>query len=188
MSLPIETFAPLLAAIQKEGPIPIYNERKNSGRGRTLPMGIINRRNYGVGHSRNNALFPTIYSEAVKLGQQLAANHKWTAIIINEDYQAKPHRDKNNNGISTIVSFGDFENGELIVEDIGSIVTKHTPYQMDASKLTHSVADFVGKRYSIIWFNPTFPKTMRHLQELSFDELNERLGHYTDAASKHRLL
>lgn len=186
--LPIEIFAPLLAALKTHGPIPNYNERKNSGRGRTLPLGYINRRNYGFGPSRNNVLFPNIYEEAIKLGKQIVP-HKWTAIIVNEDYQAKPHKDKNNNGVSTVVAFGDFTGGELVVDGIGPIVTKYTPYQMDASKTTHYVADFIGKRYSIIWFQPTMPKTLNvKYKDFTHDDLINYFGEFTDAASKHKLL
>eukprot|EP00928_Gymnodinium_smaydae_P046569 TRINITY_DN31025_c0_g1_i1.p1 TRINITY_DN31025_c0_g1~~TRINITY_DN31025_c0_g1_i1.p1 ORF type:complete len:546 (-),score=161.89 TRINITY_DN31025_c0_g1_i1:110-1672(-) len=94
---------------------------------------------------------------------------KFTSMNVNCNYAAQLHRDAGNFGPSFIRAFGDFKGGELNYwpEDSGaptplekSGCTKATRQQFDLSKqlalfngnCAHSVEEFQGERYSIVWF------------------------------------
>jgi predicted 2-oxoglutarate/Fe(II)-dependent dioxygenase YbiX len=73
------------------------------------------------------------------------------------NYEAKPHRDKNNVGESLVVAWGDYTGGELVtVADDGTETEYNIAYKpviMDASKITHYVKPITsGTRYSVIFF------------------------------------
>lgn len=172
----------------KEKPIEIYYERKNSGVGRSLPFGIVNRRCYGLGRSRNNKRYPKHYKEMLILAEYINPDFKWTTIVINDNYKSLPHKDKNNDGISIIIGFGDYEGGELNVEG-----TKHNirykPFVMDASTQLHSTEDWTGSRYSIVLFKIKLNKNVKDkYKDMGFKEMNEALGTYDDADCYHKLI
>ena len=176
-----------LVELLKKKPIEIYRERKNSGVGRSLPFGIINRRNYGLGRSRNNRRYPEHYTEMLKIAELINPNCKWTSIMMNDNYKALPHRDKNNEGISCIVGFGDYTDGELNVED-KKIDIKYKPYHMDASIQTHFTEKWSGCRYSLVFFRIKLKNPVKEkYKEWGFKELNDALGEYEDAAINHCL-
>ena len=137
MALPVDAkiFLPLIELLKKK-PIPVYYERKNSGVGRSLPFGIINRRNFKMGHSRNNKIFQEHYKEMLNIAKQLKIDCKWTSIMLNDNYKSQPHKDKNNDGISCIVGFGDYTNGEINVEGKKYDI-KYKPLHMLAGEQLH---------------------------------------------------
>jgi hypothetical protein len=179
-------FTRLLQLLEKK-PIEIYTERKNSGTGRSLPFGIINRRNYGLGRSRNNKRYPEHYAEMLKIADEINPDCKWTSIMCNDNYQALPHRDKNNDGISCIVGFGDYSGGELNIE--GTLYDiAYKPLHMDASLQTHSTEPWTGKRYSLVFFRIKLKNPIKEkYKDYGFKELEEALGTYIDADSNHKL-
>lgn len=91
---------------------------------------------------------------------------KFTSLNLNKDYAAKLHRDGNNFGPSMIAAFGKFEGGELNYwsEDnkqskLEKLPDKPTEKFQIGSGLAlfngnsaHSVSDFKGHRYSIVYF------------------------------------
>ena len=144
--------------------IPNYWERKNTGAGKTMWLGIGNRRNYGVGESRNNDKFPDIMREARVLITQLYPTLNWTALQVNINYEADWHTDKNNDGKSMVVAFGDYEGGELETEDGKVYDLRHRPVVFEAAKVRHRVRPVTrGTRYSIVFFRPKFPKAFQEL-------------------------
>jgi len=176
-----------LIELLKKRPIEIYRERKNSGVGRSLPFGIINRRNFGLGRSRNNRRYPEHYAEMLKIAEIIKPDCKWTSIMMNDNYKTLPHRDKNNDGISCIVGFGDYVNGELNVEGDKHDI-KYKPFHMDASLQEHYTEEWSGCRYSLVFFriklkNPVKDKYLG----FGFKEMDYLLGDYMDLDSKHKL-
>jgi hypothetical protein len=167
-----ELFNDLLAAYKKHT-ISLYYERKNSGSGRSQSLGILPRRNYGVGESRNNDKYKDILIAARALAKVICPDINYTTIMLNHNYQALPHKDKNNDGRSCVVAFGDYEGGELEVD--GKLYNlRHKPFKFEASNTLHSVKPITsGDRYSIVFFRPRFPKAFvaKYGSALTYDEL-----------------
>jgi hypothetical protein len=157
--------------------IPNYAERKNSGTGKTMWLGIGNRRNYGVGESRNNDKFQNLLTEARILITRLCPELNWTAIQVNINYEAEWHCDKNNDGKSLVVAFGDYEGGELETEDGKVYDLRHRPVVFEAAKVRHRVRPITrGTRYSIVFFRPRFPKAFQNLYgSLTYGQLEALL-------------
>lgn len=171
-----ELFAPLLKAYQ-ENPISLYYERKNSGSGRSQSIGILPRRNYGVGESRNNDRYKDILNEARKLAKVICPDLNYTTIMLNQNYEAEPHRDRNNDGESCVVAFGDYEGGELKIHGVPGMdkfSLRYRSFRFHASDTTHSVESITsGTRYSIVFFRPRFPQNFvkKYGSTLTYDEL-----------------
>lgn len=181
-----EEFNTLLELLKKR-PIEVYYERKNSGVGRSLPFGIMNRRNFGLGRSRNNKRYPEHYAEILRLAELMKPDFKWTTLMLNDNYKSLPHRDKNNDGISCIVGFGDYNDGEINVEGKKYDI-KYKPLHMMAGEQTHFTEHWTGSRYSLVLFRIKFNKvTKEKYGQMGFKELDDLLGSYTDADSKHCL-
>jgi hypothetical protein len=176
-----------LIELLKKKPIEVYRERKNSGVGRSLPFGLINRRNFGFGRSRNNKRYPEHYQEMVKIAEIINPDVKYTSFMLNDNYPSKPHKDANNDGVSCIVGFGDYTDGYLNVEGEKYNI-RYTPLHMDASVQTHYTEPWTGSRYSFIMFRVKLKKPIKEkYQDWGFKELNDALGTYDDADSLHKL-
>lgn len=154
------------------------SERENSGKGRTQVIGIISRRNYGVGEARNNDRYPDLLREARALAEKICPDINYTCVQLNHNYEAAPHRDKNNDGTSLVVAFGDYEGGELEIQDDSGEYRAHDiryrPLRFRASERTHRVnAVTSGNRYSIVFFRPRFhrPFVAKYGDSLTYDEL-----------------
>lgn len=179
-------FEPLLNALKKKR-IEVYSERYNSGKGRSLPFGILNRRNYGLGRSRNNKRYPEHFQEALKLADIIASDIKWTTIMINDNYLALPHKDKNNDGESWIVAFGDYTGGELNVEGVKHDI-RYKPFKMNAETQEHWVEPWTGNRYSIVFFRIKLKGSVKDkYKDYTYKMFDDALGTYSDADSLHKL-
>jgi hypothetical protein len=179
-------FEPLIQLL-KDKPIEIYRERKNSGVGRSLPFGILNRRNYGLGHSRNNTRYTEHYKELLKLSEIIPMTFKYTTIMLNDNYKTLPHKDKNNDGISLIVGFGDYEGGNIDIEGKEYDI-RYKPLEMDAETMLHSTMPWTGSRYSIVFFRIKLQKSVKDKYNgWTFKELNDALGVYSGPSSEHKL-
>ena len=161
-------FQPLLDAYRRHS-IPIYSERKNSGKGQSQSIGILSRRNYGIGYSRNNLKYADILVEARKLAKIICPEINYSTIMLNVNYEASEHRDKNNIGPSCVVAFGEFEGGKLKISDTEYDI-RHRPLTFEAAKNIHSVSPISsGTRYSIVFFRQRFPR-----------KFYEKYGNYLD--------
>lgn len=179
-------FEKLLELLQKKR-VEVYYERKNSGVGRSLPFGIINRRNFGLGRSRNNKRYPEHYKEMLKIADIINPDCKWTSIMLNDNYKSLPHYDSNNDGISCIVGFGDYENGELNIEGKKYDI-RYKPLHMDASSQLHFTEEWTGSRYSLVFFRVKLRNPVKEkYKDFGFKEMDDALGTYDDADSKHKL-
>jgi hypothetical protein len=165
-------FEALLNAYRRHR-IPVYSERKNSGQGQSQSIGILSRRNYGIGESRNNEKFADILVEARKLAKIICPEINFTTMMLNVNYEASPHRDKNNIGASCVVGFGDYEGGDLKIGDTEYSI-RHRPLTFEAANNTHSVASITsGTRYSIVFFRQRFPRKFyeKYSESLTYDEI-----------------
>lgn len=129
--------------------------RLSSGIGRSQTFGVVNRR-YGLPNDYSGACFkrPYLYKLLLDFGRDFITT-PFNAITINQSYQCKPHRDRNNHGVSTLVAFGEFSGGMLRIHDDGDLkgdhCVKNRLFVCDFSLLTHSVTPFTGTRYSLVY-------------------------------------
>ena len=98
--------------------------------------------------------------------------------MVNMNYEAVPHIDRNNTGPSLVVAFGDYTGGELVTIDLSGNETpyniKYSPVVMDASIITHYVKPITsGTRYSIIFFRTKISKAIKkkYGDNLTLEEL-----------------
>ena len=168
-------FTDLLEIVKKKD-IKVNDSREfTSGTGRTQSYGIINRPlgGRGIGLCKNNYIFPEILSLARGLATVLCPEINYTSVMLNQNYVASPHVDKNNLGDSLVVGFGDYEGGELVVNDVAYDI-RYQPIVMDASKHIHYVKPITsGTKYSIIFFRNKFPKKFyaKYGNDLTYDEM-----------------
>ncbi len=133
---------------------------KSKGKGKGLVFGKVNRfgtsaKNYGYfGDSTNNIKYNIIYDILLDLSNYL--NFECTTFQINHNFKTQPHYDKNNIGNTLIIAFGDYDGGELNVNinnEIEIIDIKYKQYIFDGSNNLHWTNDFIGNRYSLMFFN-----------------------------------
>ena len=129
---------------------------KSKGKGRGLVFGKVNRfgtsaKNHGYfGDSTNNVKYSIIYNLLLELSSLL--NFPCTTFQINQNFKTEPHFDKNNIGDTLIIGFGNYEGGELNVNN-NIIDIKYKQFIFDGSKNLHWTNDFIGNRFSLMFFN-----------------------------------
>jgi hypothetical protein len=151
--IPPEEFSDILKELERL-PIPVNKYRSVAGDGRSQAFGVVGRRGLPCDYSRQNWLRPYVYKLLLDFGSK-HITHPYTSITVNQNYKASPHRDKGNVGPSTVVAFGEYEGGELEIyegEKKGVYNVKHQPVVTDFSKALHSVRDFTGNRYSLVYY------------------------------------
>lgn len=81
---------------------------------------------------------------------------KWAQVQMNKNYPCPPHRDSTNIGESVLVCCGEYEGGKTAI-DKDKVIMKYDPrcepVKFDGSKYLHWTEPFVGKRYSLVFFN-----------------------------------
>ena len=132
--------------------IPVNKYRINSGEGRSQCFGLVRQRNGTYTGSRLNFERPELYQELLALGNRiLPPEFKYTSIQLNVDYQTEPHFDKGNKNESAIVAFGEFEEGELVINDVVVPIKNRLVY-FDGSLWLHWTRPFKGYRVSVVFF------------------------------------
>ena len=112
-----------------------------------------------IRQSPKNEKYPKVWELLKKLGGEvLPEDFNWTTVTLNHNYKCLPHTDGTNRDISAVVSWGNFTGGCLILHDkeknpIESIDIYHKPYIFDGSKITHSVEEFEGERWSAVFYS-----------------------------------
>lgn len=137
-------------------PLEINSYRLKSGLGRTQAFGVVGRRSMAPDYSRNCWSRTYLYKLLLDFGRKHVTDISWNAITVNQDYQAEKHRDKHNIGNSYLVAFGNYEGGSLTIHEgdlSGDHNIRHSPIVTDFSKVYHSVNDFIGTRYSLVYYN-----------------------------------
>jgi hypothetical protein len=99
---------------------------------------------------------PDIYEELLKIGDQICP-FKYTSIHINNNVVSPKHTDSKNNGVSLLVSIGNYKDGCINIETEDGIIkhnAKYAPIIFDGSKYTHWNDEIIsGNKYSLIYFN-----------------------------------
>ena len=143
----------IIAELERR-PVEYNRYRKESGAGRSQTFEIVKRRfnpqktKYGYSSyqcKKRPYLYKLILNFVREYSQQIP---EFNSIQINQNYACQPHRDKGNVGHSTIVSFGEFTGGELIMDD-KIVDIKNRFITAKFSTILHSVNPILtGSRYS----------------------------------------
>jgi hypothetical protein len=151
-TLSSEAFSEILKELKRQ-PISMNMYRNKAGAGRSLCWGVVNRRSLPPDYSRNNWVRPYLYHLLLEFGQHVTI--PFNSVVVNQNYKAAPHRDKNNKGDSFLVAFGDFKGGDLKIHE-GDLSGNHDicykPIVTDFSKVLHEVTDFEGERFSLVYY------------------------------------
>lgn len=153
MNIPKEEFDAIYNELKRK-PIDVNAYRNLAGSGRSQSFGIVNRRSLPPDASRQNWLRPRLYKLLLDFGQKYCPL-PFSAITVNQNYRADPHRDKNNRGNSFIVGFGEYTRGRLLIHEgdlSGSHNIRYRPIIYDFSKHLHSVEEFDGERFSLVYY------------------------------------
>lgn len=154
-------------------PLPINIHRKTSGIGRSQVFGIVKQRGHYYAGSKMNYSRPELFQKLLKLsGQILDSDFTFCSIQVNQNYQTAPHKDKGNRGNSCIIGFGDYTNGELVIEGQKVDINYKTLY-FDGSKYLHSTEPYTGNRYSLVFH--TVNRDFNTLPIWSFETVNEKI-------------
>lgn len=153
MSIPPEAFSEILQELEMK-PIEINKYRDTAGSGRSQAYGIVGRRCLPPDYSRQCWMRPKLYSHLLDFGKKYV-DISFNAITVNQNYKAEKHRDKNNQGVSFLVGFGNYQGGALKIYEgdlSGAHDIRYKPVITDFSKVYHSVEDFTGDRYSLVYY------------------------------------
>jgi hypothetical protein len=142
----------------------INYSRANSGVGRTQVFGMINKRGKGVGPAANNDRYPELYKQLMSFGEKNIPI-QFDGIQLNNNYESTMHVDRNNVGESVIVSFGNYEGGELVIE--GKVYdTRYQPILFEGSKYRHWNQKILsGDKYSLVFFKNNKVQALKAKQE-----------------------
>jgi len=135
--------------------VPLNRERGNSGAGRSVCFGLVGKRCLPPGPSRWNDKRPEVWAELQEIAKSLPVPAGWTSCVCNQDYVALPHFDSGNIGPSTIVSFGCYTGGELVLQDASGATEVSTylrPVVGDFSKTRHWTKPLSGLKFSLVFF------------------------------------
>jgi FkbM family methyltransferase len=143
-----------------------------------------------IGPSAPCIKYPELYKMLQDYGHDLNPNYRFGLITLNKSFKCKPHYDKKNKGITMIKSLGDYQGGYLCVENNGKVTKidlRHEPYYFYGSETKHWVEDFIGERYTIVFYtgqyNPPYirPDTT---DAKAFSEMDK--GAYTKYFTQQR--
>ena len=154
MEIPPSAFTEIKEEIERQA-IPMNEYRYISGAGRSQVFGVVGRRCLPPDYSRLCWMRPKLYKHLLDFAERYV-DISWNAITVNQNYKAAPHYDKNNLGVSLLVGFGDYKGGALRIHEgdlSGTHDLHHKAIIADFSKILHSVEDFEGQRYSLVFYN-----------------------------------
>lgn len=123
------------------------------GRHRAMTMGMIRARvsrEYGL--SLNSRKNPELYEALIKFGKTIVP-FDFNAIQVNHNVVCPRHLDPYNSGNSCLISFGDYEGCNLIIEGHGEYNTNCSPIVFNGAKVYHYNTPFKsGNKYSLVFF------------------------------------
>jgi hypothetical protein len=157
-------FTKLFEMLQARGGVPKVSsntERRGFGETRALAFGNIRNRGngyhlgkglYGLSYYSTHKKWKPIYEEIVKIGKEICPI-PFTSIYLNNNKVCPPHKDTNNCGLSMLVSFGDYEGCNIVIEG-KELDARKTPLIFDGSKLMHYNTPLLnGTKYSLVYFS-----------------------------------
>ena len=164
----------------------INRYRKSIEDGRIHNYGIVRKPNMAPDLSKDSWLDPRLHYLLMKFAR-LHVPFEFTTIQVNDNYLTLPHKDIHNVGQCYIVAFGEFTNGELVLNlPAGRSVfnIKNRPMQFDSSAIEYNSTDFKGRRWSLMYFTLKAPKNFPIIRSLSDYDAVSRDGHYVIAFYK----
>ena len=152
--IPQEAFKEILDELRAK-PLTVNKYRDRCGEGRSQAFLLVNKRCVDVDYSRQSWLRPKLLYHVQEFAKKYV-DISYTSFTINQNYQCLPHRDKSNYGVSYLVAWGSYTGGDLLIHE-GDLSGSHNvycrPLKTDFSKVLHSVQDFTGERYSLVFYN-----------------------------------
>ena len=140
----------------KRRQIPVAkNRKKGIANLRSCVFGITHKRLFGpsFGAAAANKHRPDLW----KLIKQIPVPISYDSVQVNQNAQAGPHKDKNNVGLSYILSIGDYEGGDLVIQSPDGTETAHallgTPGLIFDGSNTHYNTPHTGTKYSLIFYS-----------------------------------
>ena len=136
-----------------------FNSNK-TGRARTfgdhraMTLGFVKARiTREFGLSRCSKKYPELYNAVKEFGETIFP-FPFTSIHINHNVVCPRHLDSENVGNSMLVSFGDYEGCDLVIEHHGTFNTNCQPVIFNGSKHYHFNTPLKnGNKYSLVFFN-----------------------------------
>lgn len=135
------------------------NPRSGFGEHRSMTFGVTRHRFKGrqLLPSWASLKYPEMHKEIFRLGNAFCP-HPFTSVHLNSNVTCPPHVDGNNNGESTVLSFGGYVGGALVIEGENGVAVQHDAYcrpvTFDGNAWTHwNTPDLVGNKYSLVFFN-----------------------------------
>ena len=110
--------------------------------------------------------YPFLHDVFTEFQQLYFPEFRFTSVQMNKNFPCPRHIDGTNVGESILVCLGDYEGGELIVENWEGhekypVDNRNKMFRFNGAKYYHSVAPFTGTRYSLVFFsNKTIAKLM----------------------------
>lgn len=121
---------------------------------RAMTLGIIKARiskTYGLSYYTKK--YPELYEMIMNFGKSIVP-FDFNAIHINHNVVCPRHLDAYNTGKSCLISFGDYEGCNLIIEGYGEYNTNCRALIFDGSKSYHYNTPLIsGNKYSLVYFN-----------------------------------
>ena len=86
---------------------------------RAMVFGLTRERYTGViGLSVNSYNYEKVFDEILKVADEIGLKDTdFTSIYLNHNVTCPRHMDKGNKGLSTVISFGDYDGGKLVIEN-----------------------------------------------------------------------
>jgi hypothetical protein len=137
--------------------IPICNGNSNRlgfPKRRGMVLGETRGRFNGVvGLSYFSKKYPKIYYAVLKLGKSISPPFEFKTIQVNHNLVCPKHFDSKNVGESILLSFGNYEGCNIMIEG-EKYDAKYTPIRFNGALLEHwNTDDLVGDKYSLVFFN-----------------------------------
>lgn len=127
--------------------------RKGFGICRFMTFGMTRYRydSGGLQLSAPSKKYPIIHKMVFEIGKKYCP-HEFNAVHLNHNVTCPPHKDNQNQGVSTVISFGKYTGGKLVIEN--EIYDAYmTPITFDGSALTHwNTNDLEGEKYSLVFY------------------------------------
>lgn len=107
-----------------------------------------------IGKSIHTKKHPILFDKLNNLIKDIDSQFEYTTIQINKNILCPAHIDKNNIGLSYIIGLGNYEHGELVIENIPYDIKKK--WLLFDGKKVHWTNEFQGDRYTIIYYKHNF--------------------------------
>ena len=148
-------FSGLLTELKKRQ-IPVAkNRKKGIAHMRSCVFGICHKRLFGpsFGGAAANKHRPDLWA----LIKQIPVPISYDSVQVNQNATAGPHKDKNNVGLSYILSIGDYVGGDLVIQSPEGVETSHallgTPGLIFDGSCTHWNTPHTRTKYSLIFYS-----------------------------------